>query len=218
MALEVCRSCASVALASGPNPSSGMTIETVSRKDFEEQLETVRAFAPGGAEGVFGLASVIWRVDREAAIFLDAGRAVLLQLAHPWVAAAISENLRTFTDPIGRFHRTFGVVFGMVFGSLDQAVASARRLHRRHAAVQGHLATAVGAFAAGSCYRANEIAALRWVHATLTETALLMHDLVVGPLGNDERERYYEESKLFAALFGIPRDCLPLDWASVRGL
>jgi len=69
--------------------------------------------------------------------------ALLLQLAHPWVAAAISQHSRTFTDPLGRFHRTFGVVFGMIFGSVDQAVAAARRLHRRHAAIQGFLPAAV---------------------------------------------------------------------------
>jgi uncharacterized protein (DUF2236 family) len=109
-----------------------MTIETVSREDLEEQLATVRALAPRGAEGVFGPASVTWQIDREAAIFLGAGRALLLQLAHPWVAAAIFEHSRTFTDPIGRFHRTFEVVFSLVFGALDQAFAAARRLHRRH--------------------------------------------------------------------------------------
>src|SRR5437763_16982614 len=71
----------------------------------------VRARAPGGLEGIFGPASVIWLVDREAGIFLGAGRALLLRLAHPWVARAISEHSRTFAAPIGRFHRTFGAVF-----------------------------------------------------------------------------------------------------------
>src|SRR6266496_6660865 len=189
-----------------------MAVEGVSREDLEEELKTIRALAPGGAEGVFGPASLIWRVDRETAIFLGAGRALLLQLAHPWIAAAISEHSRTLGDPVGRFHRTFGVVFSLVFGSLEQAIAAARRLHRRHAAIQGHLCSAVGPFPAGSGYQANELAALQWVHATLTETALLMHDLVLGPLRHEERERYYTESKLFAALFGIPRDRLPPDW------
>jgi len=191
-----------------------MTIEAISRKDLEEQLATIRALAPGGAEWGCVAASVIWRVNREAAIFLGAGRALLLQLAHPWVAEAISAHSRTFADPLGRFHRTFAVVFGMVFGSFDQAIAVARRLHQRHAAIQGHLPADAGPFAAGSMYQANEIAGLRWVYATLTETALLMHDLVLGPLRHEERERYYEESKLFAALFGIPRACLPSDWTA----
>jgi uncharacterized protein (DUF2236 family) len=191
-----------------------MTVKVVNREELEDQLRMVQALAPGGLEGVFGPASVIWRVDREAAIFLGAGRALLLQLAHPWVAAAISEHSQTFADPVGRFHRTFGVVFSMVFGSLDQAIAAAQRLHRRHVAIQGRLPAAVGPFPAGSYYRANEIDALRWVHATLIETAFLIHDLVLEPLRHEERERYYGESKLFAALFGIPRDCLPSDWTA----
>ena len=65
------------------------------------------------------LNSLTWRIDREALTFLVAGRALLLQLAHPWVAAAIAEHSKTIDDPIGRFHRTFAVVFTMVFGTLD---------------------------------------------------------------------------------------------------
>ena len=147
--------------------------------------------------------SLTWRVDREAAIFLGAGRALLLQLAHPWVAAAISEHSRTFADPVGRFHRTFNITFTMVFGTLDQALAASRRLHRRHAAVTGILPQAAGRFEAGSAYSANEVSALRWVHATLVETALQTHDLVLPVLTNSEREQYWAEAKLYAALFGI---------------
>src|SRR5262245_26474948 len=54
-----------------------MCLKTISRGDLEEQLATIRALAPGGAEGLFGPASVTWRVDREAAIFLGAGRAIV---------------------------------------------------------------------------------------------------------------------------------------------
>ncbi len=80
-----------------------MTIEVVTREEFEGQLAFVRSLAPGEREGVFGPASVIWRVDREAAIFLGAGRALLLQLAHPWVAAAIAEHSRSLTIPSAAF-------------------------------------------------------------------------------------------------------------------
>ena len=95
----------------------------VSAEDFERSLDIARAGAAGTREGLFGPASVKWRVDREAAIFLGAGRALLLQLAHPWVAAAIADQSRVFDDPLGRFHRTFKVMFTMVFGTLDQALA-----------------------------------------------------------------------------------------------
>ena len=191
-----------------------MISATVGSEDFEHQLEVVRALAPGEMEGVFGPDSLTWRIDREALTFLGAGRALLLQLAHPWVAAAIVQHSRTLGDPIGRFHRTFAVVFTMVFGTLDQALSAARGLHRRHATIHGRLPITVGPFRAGSPYQANDLPALRWVYATLIETAVMAHDFVLPPLTGEERARYYAESHLFAALFGIPRATLPADWRS----
>lgn len=182
-------------------------------EDFERQLAAVRVAAAGATEGIFGPNSLTWRVDREALTFLGAGRALLLQLAHPWVATAIAEHSAAAADPIGRFHRTFAAVYTMVFGSLEQALAAARRLHARHAAVSGAMMADAGPFSLGSPYRANDVAALRWVYATLTETALLVHDMALPALTTDERERYYAESRLFAALFGIAAADLPTDWA-----
>jgi uncharacterized protein (DUF2236 family) len=141
----------------------------VSESDLESALEAVRTGAAGPVEGIFGPASITWRIDREAVIFLGAGRALLLQLAHPWVAAAVAEHSRTLADPIGRFHRTFELMFTMVFGSLDSATAAARRLHRRHAGISGVLPETIGCFAGGTSYCANDVAALRWVHATLVK-------------------------------------------------
>ncbi|TQF35174.1 hypothetical protein UNPF46_25800 [Bradyrhizobium sp. UNPF46] len=185
----------------------------VSANDLEAALDQVRANAAGPMAGVFGPDTLTWRIDREAVIFLGAGRALLLQLAHPWVAAAIAEHSKTFADPIGRFHRTFDIVFAMVFGSLDRALLSSRQLHRRHGMIVGEMPETVGPFAAGSRYCANDIASLRWVHATLVETALMAHDLVLPPFSVEERERYWTESRLFGALFGLTAVDLPGDWA-----
>jgi uncharacterized protein (DUF2236 family) len=185
--------------------------QLVSREDLERELALVCMSAAGEREGIFGPRSLTWQVSREGAIFLGAGRALLLQLAHPWVAAAVFEHSRTFADPIGRFHRTFEIVFTMVFGTLDQAFAAARSLHRRHMAIGGRLPEDAGAFTAGSFYRANDKEALSWVHATLIDSAVTAHDLVLPPLSAEERERHYSESRLFAGLFGIPRESLPSD-------
>ena len=186
----------------------------LSADDFENSLDDRSRDGGRTDQGIFWSGFLTWRVDREAAIFLGAGRALLLQLAHPWVAAAISEHSRTFADPVGRFHRTFNITFTMVFGTLDQALAASRRLHRRHAAVTGTLPLAAGRFEAGSTYSANEVSALRWVHATLVETALQTHDLVLPALTNSEREQYWAEAKLYAALFGVRPADLPADWIS----
>jgi len=188
--------------------------EVVSAESLERQLKLVRIAAVGLLSGVFGPRSVTWQIDRESAIFLGAGRALLLQLAHPWVAAAIDQHSNVFADPIGRFHRTFRIVFSIVFGTLDQSLTAARRLHDRHAHIAGELPWAAGPFSVGSTYCANAIPALRWVWATLIETALVAYELVLPPLTAQQREQYYRESRLFAALFGIPRECLPPDWTT----
>jgi uncharacterized protein (DUF2236 family) len=194
-----------------------MATATISDEDLEAQLRIVRAAAAGPVPGIFGPHSVMWRIDREAIIFLGAGRALLLQLAHPWVSAAIAEHSRTLVDPIGRFHRTFNMMFTMVFGTLDQALTAARRLHRRHAAIVGGMPSDVGPFAQGSPYAANELCALRWVYATLIDSSLAARALVLPALTPDELERYYAECRLFAALFGIPEPYLPAKWNAFIG-
>jgi uncharacterized protein (DUF2236 family) len=189
-------------------------IEIVGTEDLERELVEVRARAAGALPGVFGPRSLIWQVDREAAIFLGAGRALLLQLAHPWVTAAIEQHSQTFADPIRRFHRAFGIVFTMVFGTLDQSLSAARRLHHRHADIKGFLPSTAGRFSAGSPYLADAVTALLWVHATLTDTALAAREQILVPLTHEQQERYYTESQLFAGLFGIPRRCLAADWTA----
>lgn len=183
---------------------------------LERLLKAVKSSAENSAHGLFGPGSVSWKVNRESALFLAAGRAALLQLAHSWVSAAISEHSSTLHDPIGRFHRTFSVMFTMVFGSVEQALAASSRLHRRHAGIRGTLSETAGHFAAGSPYEANQIAALRWVYATLVDSALVAYELVLPALTEAEREQYYEESKTMATLFGIPRACLPLHWQDFK--
>ncbi len=188
--------------------------QVVSAERLEHELAQIRAAAAGSLSGIFGPRSLTWKVDRESAIFLGAGRALLLQLAHPWVAAAIEQHSNAFADPVGRFHRTFGTVFAMVFGTLDQSMSAARRLYHRHASITGQMPWTAGPFSIGSNYCANAIPALRWVYATLIETALVAYELVLPPLTPQQRERYYLESQLFAGLFGISKECLPRDWAA----
>jgi uncharacterized protein (DUF2236 family) len=180
--------------------------------EFEQSLRLVCTNAAGANAGVFGPESQIWQVDREAVVFLGAGRALLMQLAHPWVATAIAQHSTALDDPIGRFHRTLEIVFTLVFGSLDQALSASRRLHLRHGAVSGLLPETIGPFPAGSRYEANEISALRWVHATLVDTALTVYELVLAPLGAEARERYYVECRRLGLLFGISIEEQPSDW------
>jgi uncharacterized protein (DUF2236 family) len=166
--------------------------------------------------GIFGPSSASWKIHCEAALFLGAGRAALLQLAHPWVAASIDQHSNLRNDPMARFHNTFRVVFTMIFGTLDQALAASRHLHLLHTRIQGELPESVAGYRRGSHYEANEVHALLWVYSTLIESALIAYDIVLPALTNDEREVYYAETRKIAALFGIAPNALPPDWAAFQ--
>ena len=191
----------------GQNP-----VALVTGEDSEALLAGIARRAAGADAGVFGPQSATWKINRESALFLGSARAALLQLAHPWVAASLAEHSKVLNQPIKRFHNTFRVVFTLVFGSLDQALNAARHLHALHTRIRGQMPQDVAGYRSGSRYEANEVAALRWVYATLIETAVMVYEAAMGPLEADERERYYAETKTLAALFGIPAGALPEDW------
>ncbi len=184
----------------------------VTRADLEELIEEVRQSVEHPAHGIYGPKSVSWLVNKEGILFLGGGRAALLQLAHPFVAHAVDQHSATRTDPLGRFRRTFDNVFAIVFGDLDSAVRSARRVHAVHTKINGAIAEHVGRFAEGSRYAANDAGALLWVHATLLHSAVEVYESVMRPLELGEKRRYYQESKRFARLFGIPDSVLPQNW------
>lgn len=188
----------------------------VTPEALEADLEAIARGCPDPAHGVFGPASSVWRVSRELVNFLGAGRAALLQLAHPWVATAVRDHSVTERDLAGRFQRTFFQVFAMTFGDLDAALGAARRIHRIHRGVEGRLDEAAGAFPAGSPYAANVEDALMWVHATLIDTSVRLFERFVAPLGDAGREAHYAETRRFARLFGISDRVLPADWAAFR--
>ena len=186
--------------------------ELVSHCDSESLLASVAQRTADPNAGIFGPESLSWRINRESALFLGAGRAALLQLAHPWVAAALAEHSTVMNRPIARFHNTFRIVFTMIFGSLHQALAAARHLYAMHTRIRGEMPEDVARWKRGSHYEANEISALRWVFATLVESAVLAYDCVLPPLSAAEREKYYAETMTLAGLFGLPAAALPENW------
>jgi uncharacterized protein (DUF2236 family) len=192
------------------------TTKLVSRDDLDVLHAAVACKVADSRAGIFGPDSISWRINREAALFLGAGRAALLQLAHPWVAVALKQHSSLMNNPIARFHNTFRVVFTMIFGSSAQAFAASRSLYQLHTRIRGELPSAVAGYAQGSHYEANSLPALRWVYATLVESAVLAYEYVQPPLTESEREGYYAESKVLAGLFGIPPEALPANWVSFK--
>jgi uncharacterized protein (DUF2236 family) len=146
-------------------------------------------------------------------VFLGAGRAALLQLAHPYVAHAIEQHSETTRDPIGRFNRTFQALYSMIFGDLETATAAAWRVRGIHDRIHGEITEDVGRYKRGHRYHANEASSLLWVHATLVDTAVMAWETGFGPMPAAEKEAYYQELKRAALLFGIADEIVPRTWA-----
>jgi uncharacterized protein (DUF2236 family) len=196
--------------------SSNDRVRYVSPDESASTIAMAEAGVPEPRVGLFGPGSASWKINRESALFLGAGRAALLQLAHPWVATALEQHSTLMERPIARFHSTFRVVFTMIFGSAGQAAAAARHLYELHTHIQGDMAEDVARWRRGSHYQANEVAALRWVYATLIESAVLAYETVLPPLTAGELDAYYGDSVKLAGLFGLRPDALPPDWQSFQ--
>lgn len=148
---------------------------------------------------VFPRDAVIRRVNAEPAIMFGAGRALLLQLAHPAVAAGVAEHSDFQHNPFKRLQGTLEAVYAMVFGSEELAAGVGRRVRWIHD------------FVTGPTYRANDPANLLWVHATLLDSALGAYQRLVGSLAPAEIETYYQEMTVVAEAFGCPRADQPAD-------
>ena len=159
--------------------------------------------------GYYGPGSITWRLDREAILSVGGSRAVLMQLAHPLVAAGVSQHSVYASDPYGRWRRTFVLSQALVFGTRSQARQAAQTINHRHQPVRGTLDTSTGAFASGAAYQARDPALLFWVHATLVDTILYLYPLLIAPLAPAEQETYYQESLRSVRLLGLPPDYAP---------
>jgi uncharacterized protein (DUF2236 family) len=151
----------------------------------------------------------VWRIGRERVLLAGGAAALLLQLAHPLVAAGVAEHSGFPTAAFGRLRSTLDATLRITFGDREQAERASARVRATHARVRGRLPEALGRYPAGTPYDAADPDLALWVHATLVLTALETHARFVRPLDRDARARYYEEAKRFAALFGAPRNVLP---------
>jgi uncharacterized protein (DUF2236 family) len=153
--------------------------------------------------------SVAWRVGSEGVLLLGGGRALLLQVAEPAVAAGVAEFSDYRNAPWRRLYRTIEVTTRIVFGGNEKSAEAAAALQRRHERVQGR-------DDGGRRYRALDPELLMWVHATLLDTSLVVYDRYVRPLTESERAAYYEEMKPVGEAYGIPAKHQPRDWREFR--
>lgn len=152
-------------------------------------------------------------------LLLGWSRAILLQLAHPLIAAGVFEHSGFRASPIAaasRLHHTVGAMLDLAFGdeqTSGRAIDGIRAIHTR---VNGTLTESVGRFPAGTPYSAEDPALVLWVHATLVETMVITFEWMVGPLTTEQRDRYCSEAAWVAVALGAHDGDIPRTWRSMR--
>jgi uncharacterized protein (DUF2236 family) len=157
-----------------------------------------------------GPGSVVWRVGGDWTMMLGGGRALILQVAHPTVAAGVGQFSDYTTAPWKRLAGTLDLYLRVIYGGRDETAAEAgerlRAMHRRIKGVDGD----------GRRFHALDPAAFHWVHATLVDGMVEMRERFGQPLTGLERELFYEEMCEVATLYGLRERDMPPDWSAFR--
>ena len=168
-------------------------------------------------DGYFAPESPIRRLGNTALVpLLGGGVAVLLQVAHPLVAAGVAGHSDYRRDLWRRLARTLHALYLVTFGSKAEAELAAASVRAVHAHVRGTTGEQLGPFPAGTPYSAEDPELQLWVHATLVEASLSTWQRFARPLSADEQERYYAEMAVVARLFGVPADTIPATLGDFR--
>jgi len=163
-----------------------------------------------GDPGVIGPDGPVWRIVREKAILAGGPAALLLQVAHPLVAAGVAAHSDFESDPLGRLRRTLDSLLTVVFGDRSQAESAVAAVAAVHRPVRGLSSS-------GTPYRADDPGLGLWVWATLVLAALGTFEDFVGRLDGDDKAAFYEDYKVVGHLFGVTDEVMPPTYADFEG-
>lgn len=152
------------------------------------------------------------KINQEVVVLFGWGRAILLQIAHPLVAAGVADHSAFRTRPdqrLRRLRRTVDAMCALTFGDAEEIARTAQTINKIHDRVHGQLREPAGVFPAGTAYSAHDPALLGWVHATLADSFLRTYELYVAPLTRQEKDRYCIEMAEILRPLGIPDAYLP---------
>jgi uncharacterized protein (DUF2236 family) len=152
--------------------------------------------------------SVLRRVASEPVVALLVDRALVMELAHPKVGAAVADHSQFRRRPVSRLFRTSDAALRILFGDADLARGAVRQIYRVHDRVFG----TTPAFT----YSAHDATLLLWVWATLVDSLEAAFTRWVRPWEEGEADAYYADMAAGARFFGIPSGLVPTDRAAFR--
>lgn len=159
------------------------------------------------------------RINGERVVVLGWGRAILLQLAHPLVAAGVDDHSTFRAGPLAparRLHATITAMLDLTFGSPQEVARAAAGINRIHDRVHGVLRETTGHFPAATPYSAHDPNLLAWVQLTLLDSLPLAYETFVGPLSPEDKDRWCREARTNMHLLGLSPDRLPDSYAELQ--
>jgi uncharacterized protein (DUF2236 family) len=149
--------------------------------------------------GLFDDDAPIRRVVREGVLLVGGGAATILQVAHPGVGQGVADHSDFAHRPLDRLEKTLQYVYGVVFGTAEEARKISRAVQAMHRKVTG------------PGYYANDPDLQVWVNATLYHTAMRLYGDVFGPLTGRDADECYAQYAVLATSIGCPAEAWPVD-------
>lgn len=147
-------------------------------------------------------------IAAEGILLLGAGRAILLQIAHPAIGHGIAEHSDFSHRPLDRLHATMTYVYAVVYGTPEQLAEVRRRVNRAHGPVQSEAAAGTPA------YSAFDPELQLWVVATLYDSAAAVYEKIYGALDQESAEQIYRDYAHIGTALQVPAELWPADRAA----
>ena len=147
-----------------------------------------------------------WKYFGDFRDALLAGQVLVLQVAHPVVAAGVRDHSDYTSDPWTRLMRTGASLSIYVYGGAAGAQVEAARLRSLHRSFTGT--------SDGRRYSALNPEAYAWVHATLVKVPVDAQRFFGRPLSTSELDEYYAQMCDIGRVLGVRERDLPPDWAA----
>lgn len=160
-------------------------------------------------DGLFGPASVTWRVSIDPGAPVAGLTALMVQALHPLAMAGVDQHSVWRQDPVGRLAATSAYVTTISFGERAAAERAASVVRRIHEHVRGVDPVT------GRPYAASDPALLLWVHAALVDSAITACRMFGTPLSPGDTDRYVAEMVVAAELVGVPTGLVPASYAAL---
>jgi uncharacterized protein (DUF2236 family) len=150
--------------------------------------------------------SLTWRYFGDARGLLFVVRAGVLQAMHPAISAALLQHSDFFENPWNRLLRSAAPILGVVYDG-ERAAKTGTWVRDQHTTIRG-------TDDAGRDYHALSPDAYYWAHATFFESMIAVQGQLGNRLSRVDRERLYEESVGWYAMYGLTMRPVPDDYAA----